>query len=272
MKGWVSSRGVSNSPDLERVLNLPRRDWETYAESAAALLTQKLKTPNGTQTLRPAQAASLIEIHDQRGLLGGQRVGAGKTLTSFLASAVLESKEPLLLVPASLREKTKHEYWEAKKHWKVGYLSIVGYEELSLEKNKNLLFDLNPDLIVADEAHKLKRLESGRTKRVNRYLEAHPDTVFVGLSGTITSKSLLDYWHLVLWALREGAPLPLKYPEARDWAWALDAKVRPGERLSPGALKKFGEPVREGFKNRLTSTPGVGCSPGRSRNWRRWCP
>jgi len=49
----------------------------------------------------------------------------------------------------------------------------------------------------------------------------------------------------------------LKYPALQDWACALDAKVRPGERLRPGALEKFGTPVRDGFRRRLTETPGV---------------
>lgn len=258
MEGWTSSRGVSQTPDLTRVLNLPRRDWQTYGEEAAVLLTERLKTPEGTMKLKPVQAVSLIEMYDQRGLLGGQRVGAGKTLTSLLAATILGSKRPLLLVPASLRDKTHFDRAELAEHWRIHPgLQIRGYAELSLERNKNLLTDMAPDLIVADEGHRLKHLPAGRTKRVNRYLEAHQDTAVVILSGTITTKSLMDYWHLALWALREGAPLPLDHKMALEWAAAIDAKVRPGERLSPGALEKLGSPVREGFQNRLTATPGV---------------
>ncbi len=69
---------VPMSAELRRILALPRRSWEEDAPRHIEALTQHLRAPGGTQTLRPVQAASLIEMHDFKGMLGVQRVGAGK--------------------------------------------------------------------------------------------------------------------------------------------------------------------------------------------------
>jgi hypothetical protein len=95
----------------------------------------------------------------------------------------------------------------------------------------------------------------------------------VGLSGTITRKSLKDYCHLMIAALKDGAPVPINYREMEDWAMALDDGVNDWERPPPGALKHLCEMTedclkffnredllaacRDGFRKRLIETPGV---------------
>lgn len=76
-------------------------------------------------------------------------------------------------------------------------------------------------------------------------------------------KSLLDFGHILRWALKDGAPVPCTANELQEWAFALDDKVNELDRFEPGALREFCggceciEDVRRGFQRRLLETPGV---------------
>lgn len=260
--------GVQPSKELDRIVALPRRDW--MAEDVSFLqdeLTDWLKQPEGTQRFRPAQAIMLSELHDLRGIVGIILVGGGKTLWSYVAPLVLDSVRPVLFVPGSLEGKTLSDFEDLSPHWQTHPdYPILTYSKLSRESGRDALFDLQPDLIVADEVHKLKDQSTSTCRHVSQYLEEYPDTIFCGVSGTITNRSLLDYHHLLRWALGPmHMPVPVSKNEVTMWARALDEKLRGGLRVSPGALKVFvpgAESVslaeaRKGYSQRLTSTPGV---------------
>lgn len=261
-----SRRGPVASLEFRRILDIPRRVWH-QAEDLEALrlgLTQYLRAPGGTWELLTTQAAALREIYDrQGGIFGPIGVGEGKTLILLLAPLLLEAERPLLLVPAALRDQTNRYVLPAmREQWQLHPgLLVMGYEELSLAKNSGFLETLQPDLIMADECQNLKSLRSGRTRRVSRYMRDHPDTAFIALSGTVANHSILDYWHLIQWALKPGnAPLPRSWHEVQEWSLALDERVREEDRLGPGALQALCEPgenVRQGYRRRLTETPGV---------------
>ena len=263
--------GVVRSLEFRRVEALPRRLWETDDLPALAeALTSVLRTESGTMRLRPAQAAALRDAYEVGGLFGPLRVGVGKALLSLCVPVLLGATRPVLLLPASLREQTRREVVpQMSEHWKLHPdLKLIGYEELGLEQNAGLLDELAPDLIVADEVHALANIKAGRTRRVARYLDAHPECRFVAFSGTVTRRSLRDYAHLIAWCLRDGSPLPLQWRELQDWADALDADVPEERRVAPGALHRVcgvvrdgddarNETAREGFARRLRETPGV---------------
>ena len=260
-----------------RIERLPRRRWEDDPGLAQLTqdLTSVLKTPGGTQELRPVQAAALKDIYEVNGLLGVLACGAGKTLLAHIAPFLLEAQRPVLFVPASLRDKALlKDIPTLRRHWKMHpNLAVIGYEELSLAKNHDLLEMLRPDLIVADEVSHLRNLKAGRTRRVARYMKANPATKFIALSGTMTKRSLKDYAHLSQFALKvDYSPLPTTWRELESWADALDEKPdRDVGRIVPvGALQSFcgarfdeklrkdrPETPREGFQRRLTETPGV---------------
>lgn len=283
-------QGVKKTSEFERIASLPRRDWNVDAEELAAHLTAEFAKPatsckrdcvcrgRGTMALRPVQAAALADIHDYGGMFGPISVGGGKTLFSFLAPGVCEVERAMVVVPANLRQKTDNDWWKLAVHWKLKPISIESYERLGRASNAQLLENRQPDLLVFDEGHLLKNTKAACTRRVARYLQArnqqgNPCRVAI-MSGTLTTKSIREYWHLLRWTLgAQLMPLPTHWPEMMEWADAVDAKSQSAIRMAPGVLAElcnaeekkaieYGgdgelEAVRAGFARRLIETPGV---------------
>lgn len=258
---------VAHTSEVKRIAALPRRTWTSEAASQlAAMLTRELKTPRGTMTLKPVQATALYEAMECGGLLGPIVVGGGKTLLSLMLPLVLEARRPVLLLPAALVGKTWHESELLREHWRIPTnIQIVSYEMLGLVQSAQKLEYIQPDLIVADEVHMIKNHRAGRTRRVVRYMHAHPETRFAGVSGTIMDASVRDFAHLLRFALKNGAPIPKTDDEVSTWADCLDLKVNPLARRQPGALLSLGASsgedditrARRAFQGRLRETRGV---------------
>ena len=272
-----SKEEIKRNEEFERIYRLPRRQVEDIVpQEVVEALSAYFRAPTGKQTLRPLQAAALIEMHDYGGLMGMLTVGGGKTLISLVGFIVLEAKRPLLIVPAKLIEKTRREMYAMRTHWLVPpYVRIISYEILGREQAAKLIQEINPDVIICDEVHRLKNTKAAVTKRVKRWMEEHPETKFVGLSGTVTKRSLHDYAHLMAWALKKTNPTPKNFNDRMLWAAVLDEKRKKGPdmdvvRVLPGALSDLcneeelrlmeDDPihaVRLGYRRRLTETPGV---------------
>ena len=251
--------------ELQRILALPRRSLDpVWLEELAAEMTKQLKTPEGTQKLRPVQALALYDIATLGGCFGAIQVGGGKSLLSLMAPTVLDSKRAVLLIPASLVVKTERDRQEYAKHWQVSRgLRLMSYEMLGRVSNAQTLDSWAPNLIVCDEQHRIKNLRAACTRRVARYMDSHPDTRFVGMSGTIVKHSIKDYAHLVGWSLKQGSPLPLKKDDIEEWAKILDDD---GDFMKPKKgtiLDGLGLPLQEGYRKRLSETPGVVISVGK---------
>lgn len=249
------------SRDLERILALPRRP-QPSGEELVESLTAALKTPSGTMKLRPVQAAALHEAVLAGGLVGAIGVGEGKTLLDLLLPVVLGARRTVLLIPPELRDQViNRNIPELSKHWRIPKLGedlyVVAYSELSSARAADVLEKLQPDLVIADEAHRLKHSTAACTKRFRHYFKTHPDTKLCALSGTLVSKSIRDFGHLSKFALRDGSPLPHDGRVLVSWAEAVD----PGEwRSSPGDLTRLcegDESARDAFRRRLLDTPGV---------------
>lgn len=208
-----------------------------------------------------------------RGLLAPIGVGAGKTDISVLLPTVLGAKVAVLLVPPALKKKLIDvEYPYLQTQWRLPNLAggrivypdtdcilhVVSYSQLSVASGTGVLEELKPDLIVADEVHALAG-NSARRKRFDRYMKAHPETLFCGMSGTITSKSIKEYAHLAKYAFRNSSPLPLHWPTLEEWAAVIDP-VKGDLVHPPGELVRLcnpGESVQAGFGRRLIETRGV---------------
>lgn len=251
---------VVHSSELQRVLGLRRRilNLDTVFDC-----TDHFRKEAGTMQLLPIQNACLADACVANGLFGPIAVGAGKTLVTLLLPEAMNSECTVLLVPPSLKKQLKREIDEVYgKHFNLPMdrLKILTYHELSSPKFSEILDFVNPDLIIADECHKLRRKDAVRTGRFLEYMKDHPKCRFVGLSGTVTGRSIKDYAHLIELALGKNSPLPGTWGELLDWASCIDADVPDHSRRHPGALRKFcgpGETIREGFRRRLVQTEGV---------------
>lgn len=260
------SFAVQATPEFYRVRDLPRRPQACPPE-LVELLTAALRTTTGTQTLFPIQAFALAEAHDNNGLFAPIPVGGGKTLISILAPTLMHASRPvrcaLNMTTSQLLPQLQGDVDEARKHWRFdhGAFRAISYDMLSQAKNATFLDNLQPDLLILDEAHALADPTSARTKRFLRYMRANPDTRLIALSGTPMKKSLFDFWHLLKLALPHGCPLPLRWNEVTDWDSVLGNNTRPDAiHRSPGALLKLcaeGEDVRKGYSRRLLETPGI---------------
>lgn len=265
---------VRLDPELRRIEGLPRRVWDQTAEGLVDVLGGILRHPWGRMRLRPIQAVALAEIGTVGGFFGPLRVGAGKTLISALAPSCAFAERPLLVVPAALVDKTRREFAYLAEHWSFNptEYSIRSYEWLGREQAAGFLAEMSPDLIVCDEVHRLKNPRAAVTRRVGRYMTAEPATRFVAMSGTITSRSLLDFAHILRWTHKpHGSPLPSTWNALQLWAGAIDERKGPHEEIDPGALEvlcnarelriwRNGEPrraARLGFRRRLVETPGI---------------
>lgn len=279
---------VGVSADFERIRLLSERPWNYFQrEEFVDAATETLRTPEGTMRLRPVQAAALIEAQrvvemGAKGTANLMGVGSGKALVSMLLGTVLNSQKCVLLVPPSLVEQTTRVYNQMRKHWQVmpsHQFFIVSYSTLSSPKNGDILERIKPDLIIADEASALKNRSAARTKRVLRHLHLFKPK-FCILSGTLTTRSLKDFQHLMEKVFGDLSPVPSHWPTLGEWCEALDSNVHESQRRPPGALLKFRneesqveedraleqsdtgalsqhEIARIAFRTRLVSTLGV---------------
>lgn len=291
-----SHKSVRAGGDLERIFHLPRRPATDLNGSARAagmieLMTERLarqrKSPcecrnlgrECIHTLKAAQAWALYEGPLSGGLLGYIGVGHGKTGLDILMPMVMPGCQlAVLLVPPGLRAQLMRDYLAWREHFRVpsirigdlgGHivpgapaLHVIPYTIFSRPESTDLLERLNPDLIIADEVHKLRHKDTARTGRLLRYFAAHPNTRFCGWSGSILAKSIKDKAHLAALALRGGSPYPLNPATVDEWACAIDPSDHPAP---PGALKIFiqgGETLASAVQRRTNETRGIVATQG----------
>lgn len=220
--------------------------------------------------LLPVQAWALTEAEMYGGIVGPIGVGHGKTLLDLLTPMVVTVERcVVLLLPANLKTQLLERDWAFYgQHWKLPNLAggkffypgrptlhVVAYSELSGARSAELLKKLNPDVIIADEAHNLRNKDAARAKRFFRHLnETHGVKLFCW-SGTLTSKGLADWATLSSHALADASPAPRFYPTIEEWSGFLDPAPF---RRPPGKLKQaFGEDTIAGYQKRVVESPGV---------------
>lgn len=265
---------------MTRISQLPARDWQDRAEYHADELTRLLRQPNGGQTLWPSQGQTLAELHSEGGAFCGVRAGGGKTAIMALAPSILQARRPLLLGPAASVKKTYRDFAELREHWQMtrGLYRVESYSKVSQSTTckacdgegcpdcddkgefPDVLENYQPDLLVLNEAHLVKNVRGAAcARRVSRYISRHPDMPVIVLSGTLRRNSLLDFAHLLVWALGDGAPVPHRREDQERWAACLDD--HDDSQLAflsrdLGPLRSV-EHARQVFKERLQATPGV---------------
>lgn len=229
------------------------------------------------------------------GLFGYIGVGKGKGLISLACATAAYRKglrKILLLIPSSLTIQTVEKVvpWvrrqmpvnlpvhvisgktapnRLKASMESSGLFIMSWSQLSSDDTEQLFVNMHPQLIIADEAHSVSNKGSVRGGRVGRWMTAYPETEFIALSGTMGKKSILDYYHLMQWALKENCPMPDTDRETKNWSSILDASF--SEYTSSGLLhplllwaRRNGLEVdrdiagyRKAYNHRLATTSGV---------------
>ena len=263
-------------------------------------------------TLNAAQAWALWEIPREGGGLGFLSVGSGKSALFILMPVALgaECDLAVLLIEPNQRRHYVSQYLRVREHFRVpsvvfddgGVFIVPGapllhflpYSKLGNPKYPRALDDLAPNVILADEAHRLTGTASSTGRaRVRRYvarriaeredrlakgLPVHRRAVYlVPASGTLEDKSVEDTAAVAAHALGTGSPLPLDAAEASKWSQVMDP-VRAPDRKSTtarrlqetfaghvfeetllSAMVASGpeEAIREGYQRRRRWTPGV---------------
>jgi hypothetical protein len=277
--------GVEPSRELERIKAIPRHPGYTDEQRE---LVRSIVTREGVHDSPPGedlcpscgcpvrlwdrQANTLLAGLEAKGALGIMAVGGGKTLIAALMPTVLE-RRAVVLTTASLRGQFLNDLDAYRDHFVVrNDIAVVAYTTLSLADRRDILDELDPDLIVADEVHSLKNTDSARTRRFLRFIRdrsrAKRPVVFVALTGTIAKRSIRDYGRLTTVALREWAPVPRDWPTLIEWSEALDPPTGNGPSRAAGALLDLADPAeadalgeleaaRRGFQRRFYSTRGI---------------
>lgn len=276
---------VEITPDFARIARLPRRVWQDDPDlpRLADLLTRRLKTPNGTQSLRLSQAAMIRDIVQQGGGFIPAGVGTGKTLPSFLAGAVLGTVRNVVVVPglADGLGKTKDDYRAYAKHWRLPPVTMLTYEKIGGEQREpdpntgelppGVLETYHPEFIFFDEAGALQNTGTATWRAVRRTITRFKPIVAFA-DGSFADDTGRQYWHMMLASLREKAPTPVHYHEMQLWCNAMD--VQPREDVDPGVLETLSDltpeekglspttRARTAYQRRLTETPGVVATAG----------
>jgi hypothetical protein len=294
---------VDDSEDLQRILNLPRRppvDLDSITAQAIVLReTAKYRldrtgpcrcheldpTAKCITQLLPVQAVTLREISMAQGLMGSIVVGAGKSFLNILAILALDDcKLGLLLVPANLLRQICVQYEMLAEHFRVprivvhrpegdwiGHvaqgpvLHVMSHNAISSPRQSDYIESIRPDVIIIDEIDGFSDLGSSRTIRLNRYFREHGmRTKLCGWSGSITDQKIEEFAHLMIYALKERAPVPISTRNVEDWGRCLNAVDNP---CPAGALKALVGPeddgdnetetVRNAFRRRLEWTQGI---------------
>ena len=253
-----------------------------------------MQLDTGQGQLWDAQECALGALSIFGGVAMQAGCGDGKTLTSILGATVCSAQRPLLLIPGKLRADFDKQ-WRA--YQAAGFrlptnLVIKAHDFIS--RNSTWLESYRPDYIFIDEAHRYRRPESARTRRLLRYLEANPtvpnggSVVFGVASGTLAATSIMDFAHLLTHSLGPRCPVPRRFGqdisgELARWANCLDVKGRPGaldwhnmrrlvELFAPEWIDTFNEGtgvekrhcLRQAYDSRRRSVPGLICSDSES--------
>lgn len=260
--------------------------------------------------LMDAQAEAVAAYEQYGCLFADIGVGGGKTLVTLMCAAAAYGnglERILLLVPpevlsqlvdidiawARVRVSINYpihvlggktlNYRKALCQSKRKGLYIMPHSLVSTKDTSENLSHIDPQLVIIDESHRFASSSAARTRRIISMLDkaesaGNPKELII-LSGTITSKSINEYWHLIKHCLRDRCPLPVSVSIKNDWAALIDAQasapdaeqgpmgsapimplVQWARKHFPDTKGGFPEDVygfRRAYKARLNSTPGV---------------
>lgn len=295
-----AKRDTADSLEIQRIVRLPIVELPT-PEEVDAFCREEVQARYYDDNFRlfNTQVGAVLAYDLYGGLFAPIGVGWGKTLiTLMIANRAFERRESersILFVPTQVYlQLTQRDIQWARKRvgLRVPFILMGGrsqdsrrttaaskkkgcyvipYSQLSTRDAEDVLNAIEPDLVIFDEAHAVKNPKAARTQRIMRYLQQKQPRV-VALSGTITSKSIADYHHLLAYSLRDNCPLPMDPALALNWSYVLDANADPSDAQVgpitpllawskthfPAEKLPIGVPgFRKAYKIRLNTSPGV---------------
>jgi len=216
--------------------------------------------------LFPSQALGLDAYRRCGGLVGAISVGAGKTLLSMLIAQEAFDRghrRIVLLIPPDLvpqfkadvrQMRTKVRFVVPLHHLsgkslavrkqisvsRAPGLYVYTHSLMSAKDASDVLNNIDPSLVIVDEADGFARITSARTKRLMALYatekgELTCDRQLVAVSGTLTRKKLPDFAHLMNAAAKDKSPLPLVGTMVVEWSAMIDSQA-PSETGGGGPL------------------------------------
>jgi len=243
---------VGPHPDIRRIIDLPHQPVlpDSFPHDTGLVRRSAPKDFEMWDTQRRA----IFEFWREGCMFGPISVGWGKTLISLACASIgvmkwRHTRMMLMVPPYMMHQLLKKDIPWIKDRIELPFdvfplnvskqkrgdlarnaghgLYVMPYSILSCGDGEDLLETINPTLIICDECHCISKRDTARTKRFLRFLNAsNPTPNGVAMSGTITGKSILEYWHLMKWVLGRRCPLPLHFPLVRKWADAMDAGMQ----------------------------------------------
>lgn len=164
------------------------------------------------------QAAAVSSFDDLGGLFLAAPAGRGKTWVN--AQCCKRARVAVYVCPAGVLTQTRDKlraygvraFAKAENGFglaKGPRTNMISYSALS--RRPELLAQLAGDVpdgtLVLDEGHRTKRVSSAQwSKAIAKFISAYPGWRVVFSTGSVMHRSVVDYGHGLVWALRRGAP------------------------------------------------------------------
>lgn len=302
----IAKRPGGASPEqleMARIVSLPLEGMPDSEAVEIFCFDQMLASSyDAGERLWPTQVAAVDAYQRHGGGIFPIGVGWGKTgISLMIAESAYRAgaRKIMLLVPPQLVPglvKRHIPEWRRRVPMSVPFHFLAGraasarasivqsqapgvyvypYSLLSASDAVDLLEQIAPELVIADEAHNLRNPKAARTKRLLHFLrELEPRPQLVAMSGTITAKAIGDYHHLASLALREQCPIPRTSSMAFFWGQILNSDAPAPTGYAKGLMAPLlgwarqhfpdetfrqdqTESYRRAYRHRLTSAPGV---------------
>lgn len=287
-------------PEVKRIVQLPVAP-KLSAEEREAISRSNVQAHAFDEGYRlfDAQADGLAAYDRHGGAFCSIAVGYGKTFLSLLIAQHAIDKgiaRVLLLMPSAVSKQLHQKAIpQARRTLRFNLpiytlrtgltrrlatakakrpgLYVWTYELVSREGAQEILDELAPGLVICDEAQNLRN-KAGNVAKVKRFMSwverAEPEGVC--MSGTLTTRTPMDYHHLIRWCLKDSCPLPRPVVQAQIWSSAIKSKAAPTREqtaelqpLLDWAHEQFPEErpfarttegLRKAYRLRLQTCPG----------------
>lgn len=153
--------------------------------------------------LKPYQSTGAIWLYERDRALLADDPGLGKTRTALAAAALRDARRVLVLGPAIARAVWERE-WDVmfRMFAKVGgphRLMFTSYQKFVVsDEERDKIAAYGPDVVILDEFHYLKHLDSQRTRMIlGSGGDWSPGAAVWGLSGTPIPRNPLELYPIV---------------------------------------------------------------------------